>query len=152
MTAFVDASHASNRVTRRSHTGFVIFLNRAPIIWYSKRQNTVETSTFTSEFIAMKICTEAIIGLRYKLRMFGIPIDGPAKVLCDNKSCVDSSSKVETMLHKKHASLAYHATRYAVAADIIIVGKIHTDDNIADALTKILTVQQRDRLFGSWTY
>ena len=56
MTAFVDASHAANRVTRRSHTGYIIFINRAPILWFSKRQSTVETSTFTSEFIAMKTC------------------------------------------------------------------------------------------------
>jgi hypothetical protein len=49
---FVDADHAGNRVTRRSHTGIIIFLNMAPITWFSKRQNTVETSTFGSEFIA----------------------------------------------------------------------------------------------------
>ena len=57
-TAFFDASHAANKVTRRSHTGYIIFVNKAPIIWYSKRQNTVETSTFGSEFIAMKTCVE----------------------------------------------------------------------------------------------
>ena len=51
ITAFFDASHAENTVTRRSHTGFVIFVNRAPIIWYSKRQNTVKASTFLSDFL-----------------------------------------------------------------------------------------------------
>ena len=35
-TAFVDASHAANRVTRRSHTGFIIFVNRAPIIFIAR--------------------------------------------------------------------------------------------------------------------
>jgi hypothetical protein len=43
MHCFVDADHASNRVTRRSHIAILIFLNRAPIAWYSKRQNTVES-------------------------------------------------------------------------------------------------------------
>ena len=38
---FVDADHASNTMTRRSQTGILIFLNRAPVVWYSKRQNTV---------------------------------------------------------------------------------------------------------------
>ena len=46
ITVFVDASHGANKVTRRSHTRFLILLNRAPVIWYSKKQNTVETSTF----------------------------------------------------------------------------------------------------------
>ena len=74
---FVDADHAGNRVTRRSQTGILIFVNRAPIIWYSKRQNTVETSTFGSKFVAMRITVELVEALCYKLRMFGIPIEGP---------------------------------------------------------------------------
>ena len=54
MTAFVDASHAANTVRRRSHTGYVVFINRAPVVWYSKHQNTVvEISTFSSEFIVL---------------------------------------------------------------------------------------------------
>ena len=70
---FVDADHASNTVTRRLQTGILIFLNQAPIVWYSKRQNTVETSTFGSEFITMRTVVEHIEALRYKLCMFGIP-------------------------------------------------------------------------------
>ena len=64
LTAFCDASYGANKVNRRSHSGFIIFVNRAPIIWYSKRQNTVETSAFSSELIAMKICMEHIETLR----------------------------------------------------------------------------------------
>ena len=51
MTAYVDADHASNTVTRRSRTGFLVYLNCAPIYWYSKKQSTIETSSFGSEFI-----------------------------------------------------------------------------------------------------
>ena len=72
--AYVDASHAANKVTRRSHTGFIIFINKSSIVWYSKRQNTVEVSTFSSEFIAAKCCLEHITALRFKLRMFGVPV------------------------------------------------------------------------------
>lgn len=53
INAFVDANHAGNKVTRRSHTGILIHLNCAPIVWYCKAQSTVETSTFGSEFMAM---------------------------------------------------------------------------------------------------
>ena len=74
INCFVDADHAGDVVSRRSHTGILIYVNRAPVIWYSKRQNTVETSTFGSEFIALRIATEMIEGLRYKLRMFGVPL------------------------------------------------------------------------------
>ena len=64
INCFVDADHAGDVVSRRSHTGIIIYVNRAPVIWYSKRQNTVETSTFGSEFIALRIATELIEGLR----------------------------------------------------------------------------------------
>ncbi|MFN9943833.1 MAG: Ty1/Copia family ribonuclease HI, partial [bacterium] len=63
MTAFCDADHAGNLVTRRSHTGILIYLNQAPITWYSKAQMTVETSTFGSEFVALRIAVELIESL-----------------------------------------------------------------------------------------
>ena len=146
-TAYVDASHAANRRTRRSHSGYILFVNRAPISWYSKGQNTVESSTFSSEFIAMKLCLEAVTSLRYKLRMFGVPIDEPTNVLCGNLSVVRNSSKIESTLNKKHNSIAYHAVRWGVAAGITRVGKI-----AADAMTKRLIVQRRSTLFGGSTY
>ena len=150
--AFVDASHAANKVTRRSHTGFIIFINRAPIIFYSKRQNTVESSAFSSEFIALKTCIEHVTALRFKLRMLGLPIDDSTKILCDNESVVKNSSKLDSSLNKKHCSLAFHATRWAVAASIASIGWIPTNQNIADAMTKRLPANKREHLFGSWTY
>ena len=59
----VDADHAGNKATRRSHTWILIFINRAPTVWYSKCQNIVETSTFGSEFVARRIATELIKSL-----------------------------------------------------------------------------------------
>jgi hypothetical protein len=53
ITMFVDANHAGNVVTRRSHSGILIFVQNAPIMWHSKRQNSVESSTFGSEFVAL---------------------------------------------------------------------------------------------------
>ena len=152
ITAFCDASHGANKVNRRSHSGFIIFVNRAPIIWYSKRQNTVETSAFSSELIAMKICMENIEALRYKLKMFGVPLQGPAEVFCDNNSVVLNTSCVESKLNKKHNSLAFHAIRWAVAAHILRVAWIDGKENISDAMTKILSKNDRDYLFGNWTY
>ena len=152
MTAFVDASFAQNKKTRKSHTGFVIFVNRAPIVWFSKRQSTVETSTFSAEFMAMKSCVSAIEALRFKLRMFGVAIEGPTHVYCDNESVVNNSSKVESTLDKKHNSVAYHYVRNAVAASIITVAWINRNDNLADAFTKRLPEVKRDHLFGNWMY
>ena len=148
MTCFVDANHAGEHGTRRSHTGFIIYLNNAPVDWYSKRQNTVESSTFGSEFVAMRIATERIRALRYKLRMFGIPIDGPTNILGDNESVVNAASKVEAKLNKKHNAICYHAVREAAAAGWIRVGWEPTETNVADLFTKMLPVDRRGDLLG----
>jgi hypothetical protein len=78
---FCDAAHATCQVTRRSTTGIILFVNGSPITWYSKRQNTIETSTFGSEFVALRIAVEMNEALRYKLRMMGIAIMGPTRAL-----------------------------------------------------------------------
>ena len=114
------------------------------MIWYSKRQNTVETSTFGSEFIALKIPTEMIEGLRYKLRMFGVPLDGPTNVFGDNQSVINNATIPESPLKKKHVAICYHRVREACACDIIRIAKEDTKTNLADLLTKNLDwVRQR---------
>jgi hypothetical protein len=135
-SAFVDADHAGCRVTRRSHTGVLIFINKAPILWYSKRQNTVETSTFGSEFVAAKIAVELIEGLRYKLRMMGIEIQGATNLFCDNDAVVKSATKPESTLKKRHNAIAYHRVRESQAAEVIRVCFEDGATNLADFLTK----------------
>jgi len=127
-------------------------VNKAPILWYSKRQNTVESSTFGSEFVAMRIATDLIVSLRYKLRMFGIPIVGPANVLCDNQGVVNNATMPESTLTKKHNQICYHRVREAVAAGIIRVAKEDSATNLADILTKPLGLPQRKFLLERILY
>ena len=77
---FVDANYAGNKVTRRSQAGMLIFVNKAAIIAFSKRQNTVETSTFGSNFTALNNAIKLVEALRYKLGIFGVPIEGPSNI------------------------------------------------------------------------
>ena len=110
MRLFVDSDHAGDAVTRRSRTGFLVYLQGALIHSYTKKQSSVETSTFGSEFMAMKVATEYVRGLRYKLRMMGIPIRGPCYVFGDNKSVIRNSSIPDSVLKKKRNSIAYNHT------------------------------------------
>ena len=145
-TAFVDADHAGDTITRRSRTGVLIYVNRAPIIWYSKKQNSVEGATFGSEFMALKTAVEMINGLRYKLRMFGIPIEGYTLMRVDNMSVVKNASTPSSMLKKKSNSIAYHYVRENAAADVIRVAYEPTGTNLADMLTKTQSGTVRKRL------
>ena len=114
-------------------------------MFFSKRQNTVETSTFGSEFVAMKQAIEMIKGLKYKLRMFGIDIMD-TKVFGDNNSVILNASVPESTLKKKHLSVNYHYVREAVAAGIALIFKVDTGLNLADLFTKLLSKEKRKEL------
>jgi hypothetical protein len=137
MSAFVDANHGGNVITRCSHSGMFIFVQNAPIIWFSKRQNMVKAATFGSKFVALWICKELIVALRYKLRMFGVPIEGPANV-----GVVKNVSILESTLMKKHNAINYHAVQEAAAAGILRIGKEDGETNLADLLTKVLNSEK----------
>ena len=107
------------------HTQLSLYLFRMPpIIWFLKRQNDVEAATFGSEFVALRICKELIVALRYKLRMFGIPIEGPTNVFCDNHGVVLNSSRPASTLQKKQNEINYHVVREAAASGILSVSQI----------------------------
>ena len=98
--AFDNADLVGDKINRRSQTGVPIFFNNAPIHWYSKRQPSVEASTFGAEFRAMKTAVELTEALRYKLRMFGVLIDGPTSVFCDNEAVYRNTVLSESTLNK----------------------------------------------------
>ncbi len=132
----VDSDHAGEKRTRGSRIGFIIFCNLAPIIWLFKQQVTIETSVFGAEFIAMKHGIETLRGLRYQIRMMGIPLSGPTYIYGDNKSQVTNSSRLESTLKKKCNSICYHAIRESVAMGETLLTHIRTGENLADFLTK----------------
>ena len=146
ISCFVDADHAGNLVTRCSNSGIIIFCNKAPVIWYSKCQNTIETSTFGSEFVAPQIAVELIKSLRYKLQMFGIPLTGPENMFCDNNGVVTNCTIPESTLKKKHNAIAYHKVREAVAQGTIRIAKEDTKTNLADISTKPLPSRRMKEL------
>jgi hypothetical protein len=84
----MDASHDANKVRRQSKTGYVMLLNCAPVVWFSKRQPTVDSSTFSTKFLALKVCLVAIDHLQFKLQCFGIPCPNgkPSYVYCGTES------------------------------------------------------------------
>jgi hypothetical protein len=86
----------------------------------------------------MRIAVDLIEGLRYKLRMFGVPIDGPANVLSDIMAVIQNSTIPSSTIKKKHNSMCYHRVHEAVAAGIIRIAKIDTKENLADMFTKPL--------------
>ena len=77
-----------------------------------------------------------IEALRYKLRCFGIPVEGPVDFFCDNISVVKNSSIPTSALNKRNNSICYHRVRGSQAAGILRVGWIPGEFNLVDFFTK----------------
>ena len=100
----------------------------------------------------MKIALDLIVALQYKLMIFGVPLDGPTDVMCDNQGVVKNKSFPQSKLGKKHNSVNYHVVREAAAAGILRVGKEDTETNLSDLLTNILNWKQLHQLFPNILY
>ena len=96
--------------TRRSRTGFLVFVYNALIYWHSTRQTSVETSQFGSEFMAIKYGTGCVHGLRYKLRMMGINID----VHGDNQFLLAKMAAPGYKLNKSNTTVYHHVQKGVV--------------------------------------
>ena len=140
ITGYVVTDYAGDQITCWSNTGILIFFNSAPIIWPSKRQSTIESSTFGSEFIALKTALEILMVLQYKLRMMGVPINRPAYIFGDNMILVNVVYIPQCNFFKKHLGVCYHAVQETSADGIWSVGFVKGKYNIAYFLTKIISV------------
>ncbi|MCA1807691.1 MAG: Ty1/Copia family ribonuclease HI, partial [Actinobacteria bacterium] len=136
LTSYVDANLHHDLVTGRSVTGALHFVNQTPILWYSKKQPTMETATYGSEFVAAKLAVEQIMAMRLTLRYLGVEVHGPTHLFGDNGSVVTSSSVPESPLRKRHQALAYHYTREAIASNAVNFRHLPGDLNPADILSK----------------
>jgi hypothetical protein len=63
-----------NVTTGKTVTRILHLINKTPLDWYSKKQATVETATYGSEFVAAHMCIEQIIDLQITLRYLGVPV------------------------------------------------------------------------------
>jgi hypothetical protein len=118
-THFVDANLMHCAATGRAMTGILHLVNKTTMDWFCKKQGTVETATYGSEFNAARACVEQIMDIRMTLRYLGVPICDRSFVV-DNKSMINSAMQIHSKkLHKRHTMLSYHRMREAVTAGIV---------------------------------
>jgi len=136
LTTYVDANLYHDMLTGRALTGIYHFVNQTPVDWFCKKQGTVETATYGSEFVAARIATDQIIDLRNTLRYLGVRIEDHSVLFGDNKSVVDSSMIPHHKLNKRHNALSFHRVREAVASGMLRFFHIDGKVNPADVLSK----------------
>jgi hypothetical protein len=136
LSHYVDANLYHDLATGRAVTGILHFANKTPVEWYSKKQATVETATYGSEFVAARTCVEQIIDLRLAFYYLGVPLRSTSYMFGDNKTVVDSSMNPYGKLHKRHTALSFHRVREAVASGMVGFYHLASEDNPADILSK----------------
>jgi hypothetical protein len=152
ITIFVDADHAGNKEDRRSITGIIIFVGMTPVRWFSKRQGSIETSTYGAELAALKTAVEEAIAMLHTLRSIGIYVPNPVRILVDNKGAVDSATISGSVLKKRHSSIAYNKARECVAAGLIDIYHTRSGHNVADVFTKPVGKPSFNGLLSTFMY
>ena len=146
---FVDSDHAGEKTTRRSRTGYMIFINMSMIDWLTKKQATVEGAVFGARFVTMKHGVEELRGIRYTLRMMGVAVAGPTYIYEDNMSVINNTLKPESVLRKKSNIICYHFICEAVAMKECLTTHVPNLRNFADLLAKCLSgKKRRDLVWG----
>ena len=147
MRAFVNSDHAGASVTRRSRTDFIVFLNSDPSLVYSKNQGSCETSSFGSEFIAIKSFCKNLRGLHCKLRMFRITVEYPAYLFEDNQFILTNSCNPHSILKNKSSSIACQFSREGVAKEEWRNSHLNTHLDPSGVCTKSLPSGEKKTCF-----
>ena len=84
--------------------------------------------------------------------MFGVPVEGPTNIFCDNEVVYKNTSIPESVLRKKHRSIYYQRCGEAVDAGSVSISKEGTKTNLSDLFTKILSIIRGEEILEKFTY
>ena len=142
LTTYVDANLYHCMITSRSVSCIIHLINKTPFEWFSKKQSTIETATYGSEYTAARIAVDHIVKHRNMLCYMGIPVEKITYLFGDNRSVVNSSTMPHAKLHKRHNVLSFHRVQEVIASKILAFIFIPGQINPADILSKYWRYQQ----------
>ena len=147
VTGYCDASWKSDKDDTKSQTGYVFVINGGAVDWRSKKQSTLAMSAAESEYIAASEAAMEAVWIRKFISGLGVmpSIQQPIKMYCNNSAAITFAHEPGLMKGTRHFSIKYHYVREQVDIGKIDLLKVHTDDNLADPLTKSLA---GTKLFG----
>ena len=136
IVAYSDADWAGCPDTRRSTSGYCVYLGDALVSWSSKRQPTVSRSSAEAEYRAIANAVSECCWLRQLLGELSVPVDKATLVYCDNVSSVYMASNPVHHRRTKHIELDIHFVREKVAVGDVRVLHVPTGQQFADIMTK----------------
>ena len=135
---YVDADYANDKGTRRSTSGYLLYLNRCLISWKSKLQNIVALSTSEAEYISMSYGLQEALWIKTLLLELKLNFKLPIIVYEDNQSTIKMAENPTLHQRSKHIDIRHHFIRDLVKSKTIDIKYCETDLMLADILTKAL--------------
>ena len=136
MKGYTDSDWGPDRRDRRSISGNIFLLNRAPISWQGKKHQTVSLSSTEAEYQAAALATQEAIWLRRLLEDLGFVQNDATLLYEDNEGCISLSKDATNHARTKHIDVKHHFIREKVETKQIALSYVHTTENRADILTK----------------
>ncbi|GJR97242.1 hypothetical protein Tco_0269416 [Tanacetum coccineum] len=135
LESYSDSDYAGANLDRKSTTGGCQFLGRRLITWQCKKQTIVATSTTEAEYVAAASCCGQVLWIQNQMLDYGFNFMN-TKIYIDNESTICIVKNPVYHSKTKHIAIRHHFIRDAYEKKLIQVLKIHTNDNVADLLTK----------------
>jgi len=135
---FCDSDWAGDQDTRRSTTGFLVFMAGGPIAWQSRLQTTIAASSMEAEYMAAFDLIQEICWLRGVMSELGFELEEPTRVYMDSQSAIDLANNPVHHKRSKHIAIKYHWLRQKIREMVVTLEYVPSPMQLADMLTKAL--------------
>ena len=136
LLAYSDADWAEDKQGRKSTSGYILTLGKAPIAWRSCTQKSVAISTCEAEYVALSECIRELIWAKQLIEFLGL--HPKVKILCDNESAIASIKNPVNTERLKHIDIRFHFARDYIKEEAVDLEYVRSEANLADIFTKPL--------------